>query len=211
MKKILFLSCFCILSVFVLAQEKTNVKEVGLAFSGLNSFGLTYRLGKENALWRFNALAIGGNQETQDLDSMMWDNMRNELSISIGREFRSEIAEKLIFRYGLDLNYNYQRSESDREETNRNGTTFKNYNLRLVNNYGVRFVLGLNYKLSDNIILGAEILPDFSYRKGEIEEVRETTNQFQSSSNLNRKGDISGFNYGLSSGSALLTLVYQFN
>jgi hypothetical protein len=59
---IVLVSC----SVFSFAQEsKPKTKEVGLAFSGFNSFGFTYRVGNDKALWRFNTLAISGGNNLE--------------------------------------------------------------------------------------------------------------------------------------------------
>ena len=52
------------------AQDKIRVNEVGLSFSGLNSFGLTYRVGNEKSLWRFNAFDIGAGKHAEKEDSV---------------------------------------------------------------------------------------------------------------------------------------------
>ena len=56
MKKRFLLIAIAFLGFSTFAQEKTKVrtKEVGLTFYNFDGFGLTYRIGKEKAMWRFN-------------------------------------------------------------------------------------------------------------------------------------------------------------
>jgi hypothetical protein len=68
-----------------------------------------------------------------------------------------------------------------------------------------KLVFGFNYKLGDNFVIGAEVLPNFSYTTGtSIEKYYYTNNGDEV------KSDISGFNYGLSNTSVLLSLAYRF-
>jgi len=47
MKKTVLIMMALTMSLFVTAQEKTRQMEVGLAFSNLNSFGLTFKIGSK--------------------------------------------------------------------------------------------------------------------------------------------------------------------
>jgi hypothetical protein len=66
--------------VFMMAQEvkkteevttkttKVKQKEIGLAFSGFESFGVTYKFGNSKGLWRLNSLvaSIEGTKRSND-------------------------------------------------------------------------------------------------------------------------------------------------
>lgn len=61
MNKITITFLAVIISLSVSAQEKTKQHEVGIAFTNVNEFGLTYKVGKSNSLWRFNTLFINSD------------------------------------------------------------------------------------------------------------------------------------------------------
>jgi len=57
-----FLILLTIASTFsISAQEKTKQKEVGITFSNLNDFGLSYKFGNSNSVWRINTLFTSGS------------------------------------------------------------------------------------------------------------------------------------------------------
>ncbi len=208
MKKISLLLLSVSLSYFVIAQESTHQqepikqKEVGLAFSNLDNFGFTYKFGTDKSLWRLNTLFLRGNHMEMPTDSIL--NVQNELGFGVkfGKEYRKEIVENLEFRYGADLSFNYSASKSEIDDR-----TLMNMNRlheRKTYSPGINLVLGLNYVVKDKLVIGAEILPNFSYS---------TTTQIQktTSSNYNNevRRNITGFNYGFSSSSLLLSIAYR--
>jgi hypothetical protein len=70
---------------------------------------------------------------------------------------------------------------------------------------GINLVFGLNYVLNDNIVIGVELLPNFTYTTGT------SVDKYYSPNYSNElKSDISGFSYGLSNISSLLSLAYRF-
>ena len=73
--------------------------------------------------------------------------------------------------------------------------------------FGVGFGREYRESISDKIELrfGAELLPNFGYITGTSVE-----RDSRSDDGVERKTDISGFNYGLSNTSALLSLAYRF-
>lgn len=56
MKK-LFVILLCLSATLLSeAQENPKQKEAGIIFNNLDNFGLTYKIGNNKALWRFNTL-----------------------------------------------------------------------------------------------------------------------------------------------------------
>lgn len=199
MNKTLLLFALLLLSLTSFAQELSRKKEVGLTFSSLNNFGITYRIGKENSLWRFNVLALSGNNQNGTADSIETKFVNNNFNFRIGKEFRKSIAGNLVFRFGLDLSFYYSKMEN-----NRNDISTANYDyLTKTTTYGpgLNLVIGLNYTISKSFSIGAELLPALQYTMG----TRTDKDPFSEV-----KSDIKGYNYGLSNTSAILSIVYQF-
>jgi hypothetical protein len=198
MKK-LALSLFAFtIAIFVVAQEKPKIKEVGIVFSNLDNFGLSFKIGNEKALWRINTLLIDGGNWEETMDSAVSKTSSIGFSFGVGREYRKTIAKNLELRYGADLSFGYHKNKLDfnynDEHTRLSTRTF----------YGPRFnlVFGFNYVIKEKLIIGAEILPYFSYTFGSrVDEFSE---------NDKRETDISRIDYGLSNTSIMLSIGYRF-
>ncbi len=203
MKKCLVVLISLSLPLFLKAQEVEKQKEVGIFFSNLDNFGLTFRTGTNKSLWRFSTFSMSGLQSNQDSDEA--DNKRNNfwIGIGVGKEFRKDIVEKLELRFGADLTFSYSYLKADQE----NKTDTDSYDHYEQKTYypGINLVFGLNYKLSDHFIIGAEFLPYFRYEIGEYVSSRSWVNNGDEV-----KTDTSGFSYGLSNSSVRLSLAYRF-
>ena len=185
---------------FLLAQETEKQKEIGLAFNSLNSFGLTYRTGTAKSLWRFNTLYISGIKS--NLSSDLSEDIESSwgFGIKFGKEFRKVVAKNLEIRYGADLAFSFSKIVSET-----NDKTESIYDMKDDITYyrpGVSLVFGLNYVFNDKLVIGAEILPSFNYSFG-FTKTKDYNSEIT-------KGKISGFNFGLSNNSALLSLAYRF-
>ncbi len=209
MKKIaLILLCFS-LPYYMVAQENVTtskkVKEIGLVFTGLNSnFGLTFKIGNENALWRFTALNLTGNHTKDAFNNNQQTKNNINFGFNFGREYRKPIINKVSLRYGMGLGFNFSYSNETFKRSYNNRKYDKTERKRTIYRPEISFLLGVNYPLNDNIIVGAEILPNISYTIGSsVEE--------EKSPNPNKKEkDISGFNYGFSNNSVLFSIAYRF-
>ncbi|HEY3403741.1 MAG TPA: hypothetical protein VGK59_10165 [Ohtaekwangia sp.] len=198
MKKLLLLLVLPLVSSLY-AQEISKRKEVGLTFRSLDYFGITFRTGNNHALWRFNSIVLSGNSEKQSADSVESENSGSGFEFSIGREFRKGITEKLTLRYGADVSFGYSKS---RNKTDDKSVVDDDYlSERYTYGPGVNLVIGLNYAISKDFTVGAEMLPSFQYRTGKA-----TTDSYYYP---NVERDISAFSYGLYN-SVTLSLVYQF-
>ncbi len=202
MKKALLILMSLTFSICIMAQEKTKQREIGLVFNNFENFGLTLKTGNEKSLWRFNTLMITGSNLNEIADSTESKKKNIGFSIKFGKEYRKAIVEDFEFRYGVDLSFNYSQKEYE------NIDEFSYHNRNLINKKttyqpGINLVFGFNYVINDNIVIGAELLPHFTYITG-------TSTKTNYYNNTEIKSDISGFSYGLSNTSALLSISYRF-
>lgn len=193
------------MSYFLKAQEAVKQKEIGLVFSNLNNFGLSFKIGTDNSLWRFNTLLISGNslKETSDSTSDKQGNIG--FGVRMGKELRKDIADNLQLKFGADLSFAFSHYKNEKE---RNSLySYNNEVEQTTYRPGVNLVFGVQYKLSNNFYIGAELLPGFTYTSGNSISIayNSNTNEAQEV-----KKDISGYNYGLSNTSVLLSLAYAF-
>jgi hypothetical protein len=184
-----------------MAQEKTKQKEIGLVFNNFDNFGLSLKTGNEKSLWRFNTLMITSSNQDEISESNEIKQKNIGFGIKFGKEYRKEIVENFEFRYGLDLSFNYYKYEYENTEDysyNYNQRTYK----KTTYQPGINLVFGFNYVINDNIVIGAELLPHFSYITGTSTNTDYNFTVVES--------DISGISYGLSNTSALLSISYRF-
>jgi len=186
MRKIIVFVLGLTLSGIAAAQEKkTNSetssdrqKELGITFSDLDSYGLTYRFGKSDRLWRLSSGIGRLNVGSQDLGASneTADNLDLLVRVAVGREYRKPIlAEALAFRYGIDLVCSYDYSS--REENDSSGQKIVDIESTTISG-GFDFIIGVNYSFRNRFIIGAEITPNLTYSVGEssnYDVVSETT------------------------------------
>lgn len=190
----------------VSAQEKVKQKELGLVFRNFDNFGIIYKFGDQNSMWRLKS--VYGYSYKNDLEwqietnSLKENNHRISFGISFGKQYTVPIDEKFSFIYGADVmsSYNYSFVEREIDSDEAYTTTSEGKNLRL----GLNLVLGFNYLIGENFVLGFELLPGASYSIGK---------QFQKSTQESVEDEeynISAYLFGLSSSSALLNFAYRF-
>ena len=200
MKRVFLILTMPLISFSLYAQDLPKQKEVGLTFSGLNNFGVTFRTGNAHSLWRFSTLFLYGSKESLEADSSETKSENGGFALKIGKEFRKPITQNLSFRFGADVSFEYFKYLNDVDD--RSISNNDNTRKKITYGPGINLILGLNYTLGKSIILGAELLPFVHYTIG--------TNTDKSLYFGEAKSDISGFSYGLSNTSALLSLAYQF-
>jgi len=105
--------------------------EIGIGTSGLSgSFSMMYKFGTERTLCRIKVMHVDNFLEVTNV------------GLSIGAEFRKPVSEHVNFVYGIDLQDAF-RYESE----------------LIINIFGINAVLGANYRLTKNALIGAEITP----------------------------------------------------
>lgn len=202
MRRALILMLGLAMSYNLVAQEAAKQKEVGIVFSNLDQFGLTYKTGTAKSMWRFTTLFISGSNFTDSNDDMENKQTNLGFGLKIGKEFRKELASNLEFRYGADISFAYSKVKSEYDDIT--VADVDRLNEQSLYKPGANLMLGLNYKLSENFVIGAELLPGFIYTTGS--SINKTT---ISGVENEVKDDVSGFNFDLTNNSVLLSLVYR--
>ncbi|MCP4522537.1 MAG: outer membrane beta-barrel protein [Cytophagales bacterium] len=185
-------------------SEMSRQQELGLTTSNFDSFGLTYRIGTQKSLWRFNTLLFSSNNSDYEYKDDNRETTANSFNttLSIGKEYRKQINDKFDLRFGADLSFGYLYRKSNINDTDNSSEIIDKETLYTP---GINFVLGANYSINKNIIVGAEILPGIYYTTGK-EETIYSDEETESSNTVN----ISRLNYRLSNSSLRLSLAYRF-
>lgn len=158
MKKTLLILAALTITYSLMAQEaekqKQRQKEVGLVFTNLNNFGLTYRTGTAKSLWRINTLVLNGNDMNESSEFIARKNSYMQVGGAIGREYRQIIADNLELRFGSDLGFTYAKSKSvvknkteeiiERQVAEDERTTYSP---------SINLVFGFNYIIKSNFLL----------------------------------------------------------
>jgi len=203
MKKLLFILLSVSMSYGLMAQDTLKQKEIGLVFSNLNNFGLTYKTGTNKSLWRFTTFYIKGGNMDDPQDNTLYNDSNTGFGVRVGKEYRKNIAHHLEMRYGADLSFKYTQSIHGVKDISTHNRDI--YHKRTTYQPGINLVFGFNYIIKENIVIGAELLPGFSYTTGTSVAKDPWTNNGEEV-----KHNISGYSYGLSNTSVLLSLSYRF-
>lgn len=196
MKKIKVAALSLALSCSVVAQDKVN--ELGLVFSNLNDFGVTYRVGSEKSLWRFDAISIYANKNTKAF--INYEELDNAYGIEVraGKEFRVKLNDKFSLSYGADFSFGYEYTID--------GKDYIVYQNDIINEYrkflpGFNLIIGVNYDITDKISAGAELLPGGKYHFGKYSNIQNA---------VKTTADYSGFQSGINNKAVEFSLRYKF-
>jgi opacity protein-like surface antigen len=202
MRRILLFLAVLATGQLLWAQDSGKQREVGLLFQGFNNFGLTYRSGTSSALWRYELLSTNFGSNTSQSLSSEEKTTNFGLGFRIGREFRKPIGERIKLRYGLDLSADFDLLNTDIDDQ----SLFNSDRERKANSWSAGFnvVVGLNYEISDRILLGAEFLPRLAYR-----QYKDELTDSASGDSLSKQ-ETQGINFGFNTSSILLSLVAKF-
>lgn len=179
-------------------ERPAKATEIGLVFSGLHSFGITFRVGNERALWRLNNVRVNGANSQQKSDSITITRPELGFGLAVGREWRKPIKERFTLRGGADLGYSLNRSIYQQEDI-----SIFNNDYKIVTDThvpSVNLVLGLNVMLASRLLLGVEVLPAFNYV---------IFHQRTTYPGIVQESTIVSYNFGMNFSNALLSLVYK--
>ncbi len=188
-------------------EKSGKVKELGITFYNLNSFGVRYKTGSEKTLLRLNiaVMNIGHSKSSIEVqDSLPIKTTNLSAGAKAGFESRIPIVKNLDFLIGLDggifSGYNY--------------TDFSEHSGYTVDNTAywdvspeLDLVLGFNYHIGSNFCVSAEIDPALIYSHAEFISKRQVN---ESSTEKTTKYISNRVNFGLSSTSASITISYVF-
>lgn len=188
-----------LLAIASFAQDSEKVKELGLIFTDFDQYGITYRFGNEQSVWRLNALNSVSSSRINDQFNALTSNNSLDLGASIGREKRKPLSEKLEFRYGIDIGFSFSKYKNE-FENKLDG--FVRTNTQLIYTPSAGLVLGFNY-LTKHLIIGAEVNPNIGYTY--IESTSEDSNSIGNSRNIT-----DGIDTSFDSFNALISVVHRF-
>jgi len=195
-KKLLIFIIIIFFSLTSVAQEsQKKVREVGLTFYNIDSYGLIYKIGKEDRLWRFSALS--GSLSTNAISNGTFTGFG--FNFSAGRERRKAISEKIYFAYGIELTCGMAQNITNTDRSN--SLTIKENSI----SPGLTGVLGFHYSPKNNWFIQADLLPSARYFKVK------TTSTYDGQRPLPTEIEHSSwFNFGFGNNSAMITLGLKF-
>jgi hypothetical protein len=183
------------------SAQDTKQKEAGIVLSNLNYFGLTYRTGTAQSMWRFNVVNVNLGKDKADPGNSNNNVEQSNFGFTAraGKEKRNKVSDNFEFRYGADVSlmYNYSKTEITNSTPVPNNTTNKATNFTP----GINAVIGFNFVIKEKFIVGAEILPGIFYKTGK--NVSESTGSQKTEVNT------SGFGLTFNNGAAL-SFMYRF-
>jgi len=195
MKKISFVIVLLVFMQYSSVAQEANsrIRELGINLSG-STFGIRYKTGNENNLFRVSLLSLGGSSSkylsASNIEST--DNSQG-LGFNFGFEKRKLVSDNLNIYYGSDLLTSYQRHIS------KNGSptqTNKGFSF----SPGLGLLLGFNFKINSKINISAEVMPSISY------SIYKSSSEFNGTTN---KTSSKRFDYGLGTNGVNLTLSFN--
>ena len=203
MKTIVF--CFTTLLMFftlgTYAQQENSLRihQVGITFTSLNQFGINYKTGNEKTLLRLSLLSLNLRNQAEwgrPEDSLDVKTQGYGVGFRLGFEKRVPVVAHLDFIWGIEAgcNYSYNKQIAKAPYSN---LERKDWNTTPL----VNFIAGVNYTISDHLVIGAEITPGIQYSYGKTKTINNSQTVETTSSS---------FGFGFSSSSASLSLAYRF-
>lgn len=185
--KVIIALMFLAISASVYSEENvSNFNEIGLVFSNLNSFGLRYKFGNDNIMFRVTSLTLNGTTTSNDysnysVNGIADGNIPNNTTktagagLNLGFEKRIWINNRFNFYYGIDWINSYTQSHSNTILPNssimtKNDTNYTafynntNSSFSWTVSSGLGVICGSSYKINESFSIAAELEPTISYK-----------------------------------------------
>jgi len=159
MKKIQSLLVAVFISTLAISAQESGsiIRELGIYTGGFNAFGISYKSGTENSLFRLSVTPFSSNITQNKTGSEAVDHHNyNECGFNLGFEKRKPISPALSFYIGSDLLNSFSSSNS---KGGSNDYKSNNWGFST----GLGLVVGFNYKINEIIGLSAEAVPSVLY------------------------------------------------
>ena len=168
----------------IFSQDSSKSNEIGIYFTSTSRFGLRFKLGSENIMFRITALALYLTDEETETEEYTREYNRTGFGLNFGLETPISITKDFNFFYGGEfmLEYSYRATHTDTYHDKD-----KNYEA------GLGIILGFAYKINQDFIVSAEIVPKYYY-------------SYDESSNQNSKT----YGFRLTNDYAGITVGYRF-
>jgi hypothetical protein len=204
MKKIIVAISLAIIPIMSFAQTKEKVKELSLNSRSFNSYGFSYRVGSSKGLWRLNSFTSGLSSRRNKSERAESFNRSLSVGLGFGREYRKPISDKFEFRYGADLTFQYNHFYSEGKWLVSPLNYSENRQRSIIP--GLSLVLGFNYLLTEQWIVGVEWNPGVFYEFSRFEFEGVAFDGVISKETTNARG----LNYQLSNNNLVISLAYRF-
>jgi len=195
MKKIALAVTATILCFTATAQIDSSKKsEFGLQFTSTSSFGICYKFGSSNMLFRISAASLNGASNSTDYNSYSYNNNTSTITpngstssfgigLNIALEFRKPIGNRFYFYCGPALINSFSQSNTNtvtpQAYTNGYYNSSNVYTIQSVEvnnitdtkittiNSGLGCIIGGAYNLGKSFSFGVEIVPSVTYTSTE--------------------------------------------
>lgn len=160
-------------------------------------------------VWRFNALSGRYNQSEDAYNDQYRDNKAFNVAASVGLELRKPITDNLSWRSGLDLGFAFSHTKSHNTYYRPSDNFYQVIDVSTRSLMpSINLVLGVNYEINENIVLGAEVLPYFGvdFKNHSRYDSEYEVESFEERIDYNT----TDYRGGLSSSSVLLSAVVRF-
>jgi hypothetical protein len=186
MKKLSFLLIIAVCTAnLVFSQNAQKIRELGLYTSDFNDFGIRFKTGTDDLMFRLTALSFSLSNAEYDFGTGdPVDEDEYGFHLAAGIEKPVSLGERFDLFYGGEVSYQYSNQDGIDED--------EEYKLKF-NGYGLGVVLGFSYYLSPKVKLSAEIVPGIDFIKVNQDDL-----------------EVTGWQFGFSNESAGITLSYRF-
>lgn len=142
------------------AQEANKVHELGLYTENLDDFGLRYKFGDENLLYRITSTVLDFNKITYEDSPYDSELTSFGMSFAVGLEKHKSLDERLAFYYGPELafEFNHQKTEDDSNDLPTKQSVF---------GFQLGAILGVRYAFTEQLSLSAEFVPGLGYARSD--------------------------------------------
>ena len=188
MRKTLIFLIILLCPLLSKAQENSKQKEFAITMFSSFQYGMTFSFGTPGSLWRISAFNLGQQKSTTHHTSFDEVNDHFGAGVSLGKEFRRPLSDKMYLRYGVEASFTYNHQKSSSLLYESENTTYSP---------GINLLVGIACKLNDRISIGALLLPQIRYETGKA-----IVNGDES--------DVSAFSYGVNSSSAQVNVIFTF-
>lgn len=215
MKKLALLLCLAMSVQFAHAQTKTKYQDISITTSSFNNFGLMYRVGKENSLWRFQTVFIDA-EYTESKSEDSFNDSRSEqtqlntmvnFGLSVGKEWRKPLSDRFNLRWGVDIYGTYYYSKNDTYYPNQDSLQYSQKIKQNSFSLGPRAVFGFDYSISESFLVGVNISPILYYTWSNSHSIIEYEDFPEQ--DITFDYNMNGVNWSFRN-SLLLSLTYQF-
>jgi len=184
MKKLFFLLFIGIGVTDLVYSQSDKVQELGIFTADFNGFGIRYKVGTNNLLYRFSVASLSMSSAEYDFGSVTQDEDDHGLALAGGFEIPVSMNDRFEVFYGGEASFQYEDGDMVNEDE---------ISKMKFTGYGLNAVLGFSYSVSPKVKLSAEITPGLTFikvKEGDLE--------------------VSGWKFQFNNQDAVITLGFRF-